>query len=432
HKLELFKHVYNHTPGPCRIVHGKGIGYEDMETLPNGLTLITSVRIGYEDMATIPNGLTLVTSVGIVNEDMETLPNGLTLITSGLVMPIASSTVSEHRKKHNGKGRIYLFDFNQPDKGIEELTIVGDQFNHSDFGPGGISLWKDKDKVAVMVVNHGSAVDTIEKFLFIAKDKQLKHVHTYRHPTIHMVNDVAMDTYHKQDEGFFTLNGLILSHDQQYLYTGETIPQKFHTFTRQKNGTLSRYQEFNVKTAIDNPTLDKDGNVLFGTHPIIWQVMGHTDNPETPAPSQVIKLHMKDGAVTKMTEVFADDGHTLYGSSVASLYNDAIESSQKAAFNQSSNEEISGIPDKGPSAYSTIGKINVNRNSVHKLLKNLKQHKATGLVLITYQHLYFKKQQMKWFPSFPNFIKSPLTNGQFPLLLFHAAFAAQSSHFLRE
>ena len=62
-------------------------------------------------------------------------------------MPIASSTVSEHRKKHNGKGRIYLFDFNQPDKGIEELTIVGGQFNHSDFGPGGISLWKDKGKL---------------------------------------------------------------------------------------------------------------------------------------------------------------------------------------------------------------------------------------------------------------------------------------------
>ncbi|XP_076098853.1 serum paraoxonase/arylesterase 1-like isoform X6 [Mytilus galloprovincialis] len=321
-KLELFKHVYNHTPGPCRIVPGEGIGYEDMETLPNGITIITS----------------------------------------GLVMPGASSTVSEHRKKHNGKGRIYLFDFNQPDKGIEELKIVGDQFNHSDFGPHGISLWKDKDKVTVMVVNHGSAVDTIEKFLFIAKDKQLKHLHTYRDPTIHMVNDVAMDSensfyftnyayyksglfhvleaviplaygnlmyydgkaYHKQDEGLFTLNGLVLSHDQKYLYTGETIPQKFHTFTRQKNGTLSRYQEFNVKTAIDNPTLDKDGNVLFGTHPIIWQVMGHTDNPETPAPSQVIKLHMKDGAVTKMTEVFADDGHTLYGSSVASLYNDAM------------------------------------------------------------------------------------------------------------
>lgn len=33
---------------------------------------------------------------------------------------------------------------------------------------------------------------------------------------------------------------------------------------------------------------------------------------------------MKDGAVTKMTEVFADDGHTLYGSSVASLYKDAM------------------------------------------------------------------------------------------------------------
>ncbi|XP_052058252.1 serum paraoxonase/arylesterase 1-like isoform X4 [Mytilus californianus] len=324
HSMEFLKYVYNHTPGPCRIVPGQGIGYEDMETLPNGLTLITS----------------------------------------GLVIPTTSPTVCEYRKKHNGKGRIYLFDFNKPEKGIEELTIVGDQFNQSDFGPHGISLykWKDQDKVTVMVVNHGSTGDTIEKFLFIAKDKQLKHVHTYRDPSIHFVNDVAMDSensfyftnfayykngllflleyiiplaygnliyydgkaYHKQYDGFVTINGLMLSHDQKYLYTGETIPQRFHTFTRQKNGTLSRYQEFNAKTALDNPTLDKDGNVLVGSHPILWQLMAHLDNPETPASSQVIKLHMKDGVVTKMTEVFSDNGHTLYGSSVASLYKDAM------------------------------------------------------------------------------------------------------------
>ncbi|XP_052058256.1 serum paraoxonase/arylesterase 1-like isoform X8 [Mytilus californianus] len=323
HSMEFLKYVYNHTPGPCRIVPGQGIGYEDMETLPNGLTLITS----------------------------------------GIVMPTASPKVHAYHKKHNRRGRIYLFDFNQPDKGIEELTIVGDQFNQSDFGPHGISLWKDnKGKVTVMVVNHDSTGDTLEKFVFMAKDKQLKHVHTYRDPSIHFVNDVAMDSensfyftnyayyksgflhlletiiplaygnlmyydgkaYHKQYDGFITTNGLMLSRDQKYLYMAEPVTKKFYTFTRQKNGTVKRYQEFNVKTAIDNPTLDKDGNVLLGAHPIVWQILAHLDDPENPAPSQVIKLHMKDGMVTKMTEVFSDDGHTLYRSSVASLYKDAM------------------------------------------------------------------------------------------------------------
>ncbi|XP_063428229.1 serum paraoxonase/arylesterase 1-like isoform X1 [Mytilus trossulus] len=323
HTLEIFKYVYNHTPGPCRIVPGEGIGYEDMETLPNGLTLITS----------------------------------------GLVMPSASPTVHAYHKKHNRKGRIYLFDFNHPDKGIEELTIVGDQFNQSDFGPHGISLWKDnKDKVTVMVVNHGSKEDSLERFLFIAKDKQLKHVQTYRDPNIHFINDVAMDSdnsfyftnyayykngllhllemvlplaygnlmyydgkaYHKQDEGFVTTNGLMLSRDQKYLYMAEPAPKKFHTFKRQKNGTVKRYQEFDVKTGIDNPTLDKDGNVLLGAHPIAWQILKHLDDPESQAPSQVIKLHMKDGVVTKMTEVLSDDGQLLSGSTVASLYKDAM------------------------------------------------------------------------------------------------------------
>ena len=61
----------------------------------------------------------------------------------GIILPIASPKVKEYQKKHNGKGRIYLLDFNQPDKGIEELKIVGNQFNQSDFAPHGIGIWHD-------------------------------------------------------------------------------------------------------------------------------------------------------------------------------------------------------------------------------------------------------------------------------------------------
>lgn len=323
HGLQVFKHVFNHTPGPCRIVPGKGLGYEDMETLPNGLTLITS----------------------------------------GLIMPTSSPKVKEYQKKHNGKGRIYLFDFNQPDKGIEELKIVGNQFNQSDFVPHDIGIWHDNtEKVIVLVVNHGSTHDSIEKFQFSAKDKQLTHLQTYIDPAIHFVNDVAMDSeesfyftnyayyktpfYHllemmiplrygnlmyydgnkfrKQDEGFVTPNGIVLSPDKMYLYMAEAVEKKVHTFRRHNNGTLTVHQALYLDTNPDNLLLDKDGNVLIGSHPIAWQALLHLDDPEHSAPSQVIKLYMKDGTVTRITELLSDDGHTLWGSTVASMYKDGM------------------------------------------------------------------------------------------------------------
>ncbi|KAL5006031.1 hypothetical protein ScPMuIL_017189 [Solemya velum] len=32
--------IFNHTPGPCKIVPGIDFGSEDMETMPDGLTLL--------------------------------------------------------------------------------------------------------------------------------------------------------------------------------------------------------------------------------------------------------------------------------------------------------------------------------------------------------------------------------------------------------
>ena len=43
----------------------------------------------------------------------------------------------------NRKGRIYKFDFNKPDSGVEEVKIVNAD-EMLDLNPHGISLWEDK------------------------------------------------------------------------------------------------------------------------------------------------------------------------------------------------------------------------------------------------------------------------------------------------
>ena len=55
-----------------------------------------------------------------------------------------SPLVAEHFRKHNIKGRIYLFDFKKMDAGVKELKIASTcQFNAETFHPHGIGVWED-------------------------------------------------------------------------------------------------------------------------------------------------------------------------------------------------------------------------------------------------------------------------------------------------
>ncbi|CAH1798229.1 unnamed protein product [Owenia fusiformis] len=138
--------LYNHRPGPCRIVKGIVEGSEDMQTLKDGLTLITGGMKRFDD----------------------------------------PSAVSE------ADGDVYLFDFNAPEGNAVKLEIKGDTFNKKTFNPHGISLYEDskQGKVFVFVVNHHPEGDRIEKFTFDRITKTLTHLHSTNHETLGILNDV--------------------------------------------------------------------------------------------------------------------------------------------------------------------------------------------------------------------------------------------------
>ncbi|KAJ8318831.1 hypothetical protein KUTeg_003922 [Tegillarca granosa] len=278
--FDFHKTVYNHQPGKCRLVPGVDYG----------------------------------------SEDMETLANGLTFITSGVILPSFSEMAKKYYRDHKVRGRIFLFDFNNPDKNAVELKITGD-LNQTDFVPHGIGSWQDPSsgRLLIYVVNHGSLDDTIEKFEYIDDKKELKHLHTYKDPAIYFVNDVAVleeekfyftnfayfrnrigglieallqinsgyivyfdgTKYTKVSDGYFLANGLALSLNKQYIYLC-TANKDMKIFERKDNGEL----------------------IL----------------------KQVLMLHMDTSGsnATGITELFLDNGHTLYASSSASLYKNQL------------------------------------------------------------------------------------------------------------
>lgn len=93
-------------------------------------------------------------------------------------------------------------------------------------------------------------------------------------------------------------------------------------YSRGENGRLELVNMRSLSTYVDNPTIiPETGNILIGAHPLVHKLLEHVENPDAAAPSQVLMLHIKDGYnITDVTELYSDEGRTLYGSSVASMW----------------------------------------------------------------------------------------------------------------
>ncbi|XP_052721229.1 serum paraoxonase/arylesterase 1-like isoform X2 [Crassostrea angulata] len=319
--LDYHKTVWNHRPGKCHIVEG------------------------------IDHG----------SEDMQTTKSGLTFITSGIDGPFFTSAMKEYHKKNNARGRIMLFNLEKPADGVRELMIVGNQFSYEDFAPHGISVLEEKDKIFLFVVVHRAEEDTVEKFEFLEKTLELKHLKTYKGTLVHLLNDVAAtghETFYTTEFGYYRnyighileqfiglsyghllyydgrdfipvseptymVNGITLSKDGRHVYTVSSPGKKFIVYKREANNRLTKMNEVELYTIPDNPTIDPvTGDVLLGCHPIGIKIAKHLNDPGNEStPSQVLMLHMdKSGTnVTGITELLSDNLE-LYGSTTATLY----------------------------------------------------------------------------------------------------------------
>ena len=113
-------HHNNVHPGKCRIVPGITCGSEQIVVTTDGLAFIT-------------NGLKLVTSCN----------------------PLFT------------KGRVYLFDFNNPGNNVTELKIISEIIDPSTFDPHGMDMIENLEQgtISIYVVNHAYKTESIEVFL---------------------------------------------------------------------------------------------------------------------------------------------------------------------------------------------------------------------------------------------------------------------------
>ncbi|XP_038047029.1 serum paraoxonase/arylesterase 1-like [Patiria miniata] len=311
--MGVHRHMFNHTPGPCRTIPGIDVGSEDITTLSNGVAIITS-------------------GVAIIEAEMDTI-----------------------------QGRIFSFDFNQPDKAVKEVKITGSSFNKTALKPVGMSAWEDPQtgKVSLFVVNKPlpPRTQSVELFDYDHKSNTLRHKKTVISDAIFSPNDViavSADTFYVTNDmrfgrlgplevvltlptgtvayydgseavqvasGLSGANGISKSQDGRYIYVSGLLDAQLNVFERGKDGrgSLLLRKKIDVHTSVDNINVDKAGDLWLGCHYLGYTLDLLTGNRWTGT-AQVLRMRLDADLNPDVREVLADDGKLLKGSSVASVY----------------------------------------------------------------------------------------------------------------
>lgn len=316
--LEPHRHMYNHSPGNCKIIPGIEYGSEGVALLEDGIVLVTS---GWHVPGTPPSGPSFLAR----------------------------------------------FDMKKPDEAVTRLEIVGDM-DQKDFNPQGIGFWKHPDKKGVYsigVINHNLNGERVELFTYNIKETKITHRRTILDDKFGVViNDLAMtgedsfyvtNMFHSKNSFIFTLewykyldwgsllyydgratrtvgsgysitNGITMSPDDRYVYMAEFGKQRMHILKRNQDNSVSTHEIVDLHTHPDNIYVSEvTGEVWIGTHPMHYTILDHLIDPKSPAPSQLIRLEMTpDHRVKSIQEAYSENGDRLTGASQAIRYKDAI------------------------------------------------------------------------------------------------------------
>ncbi|XP_070532150.1 serum paraoxonase/arylesterase 1-like [Ptychodera flava] len=324
-----FKTVYKHYPGHCRLVPGVESGSEDITVDSNGLAFISSGVRGFGNKS------------------------------DPLIQPPLL------------KGRIFLFDFNHPEKNAVEVALEGD-FDRENFCPLGISLYEDSttgEKKLFVINDHISNQNRIEIFRLEETTISLHHVKTIVGENLYNVNDlvaIGPETFYFTifmysmksiplawkvemysglslgsiglyndgkdmiiSSGYRFPDGINISPDERYLYVSTALNGELLVFARKTDHSITEIKRVGLHTDLDNIEVDREtGDLWIGCNPTLHLHIAHLENYANPGSSQVLRLRFGDQNSPfeniDVREVLMDDGSLIKGSSVASYYDNKM------------------------------------------------------------------------------------------------------------
>nr|XP_015804479.2 serum paraoxonase/arylesterase 2 [Nothobranchius furzeri] len=283
-------------------------------------------------------------------EDITILGHGLAFISTGLKYPgVPSGDVP---------GKIYTVDLNDPLLRPVELRMPRN-FDLESFNPHGISIYIDPsdDAVFLFVVNHPQHKSQVELFKYVEENRSLIHLKTIKHELLHSVNDIVAvgpESFYATNDHYFTneilksleiyllppwtnvvyyspkevkvvsdgytfANGINVSPDQKYIYVAAIFDHHVHVLERKEDNSLVPVKSVAVGSLCDNIEVEPEtGDLWMGCHPNARKIF--LFDPKDPPGSEVIRIQNIHSDHPVVTQVYADDGQVIMGSSVAAPY----------------------------------------------------------------------------------------------------------------
>lgn len=323
-----FKHITNHSPGPCKVIPAKG------------------------------------------SEDLAVLPDGLVFVSSEMRIQI---TLTFNKEYEDRKGKILTFNFNKPDEPPIELPLKN--FNRTGFNPHGISLYRDPSTgvVSLFVINHRAGEQVVEIFDFDRQTHSLIHRRSVIDELIWSPNNlyaIGPDSFYVTNDNFFNggnkllwllhfyllqdvlrgnivyfdgkksmiatsginANGINMDKDERFIFASTSIGRTVKVFRRRQDNTLELSQEIYFDSYIDNINVDPlTGNFWLVGIPRVTDAILHSTNVSHPSPSQVFEVKLGKPSTSgvafpdyEVREVYVNDGKELSFATTAIVYQDRL------------------------------------------------------------------------------------------------------------
>ncbi|GMT28185.1 hypothetical protein PFISCL1PPCAC_19482, partial [Pristionchus fissidentatus] len=319
------KRVYNHTPGPCRILQG-------IENGSAGIEYVSELRLAF-----ISNGLGAVDGEGI--------------------------------------GRILTYEFpektDQEQRKIHQATPLkiqrSEQFREDKFAPMGLSAFSSKGRISLYVINAHPERKCVEVFTFIKEKSLLQHRKSICDPKFNSLTSIAVvgaDRFFVTNLAYFNCGwmqmaelSLQLNFGSILLYSGKEAEYAekyfpspsgiFYDKTRERIVVSSMLNEiitiYSLKKDLSlNHSLDisllsspagiyvepKSGDIFAAFHPILNSLVFHwmgVKEERVVSPSQVLRVRIQeDGVSWVVTEPYANDGATISASNDVLYVNEQL------------------------------------------------------------------------------------------------------------
>ncbi len=271
---------------------------------------------------------------------------------TGLVFVSATERRSGEAAPDNG---LYAFPLDDPGA-VRRVSIDAP----ADFRPHGISLWRGETPegdplTRLFVISHPASGHQVLIYN-VAEDGALAHLRTVTDPALRSPNDLVAvgpeqfyatndvrfgDTWMGFTEAFLGLplgsiayfdgtegriaagglayaNGIATDPGGETLYASALIGRSVHVFEREREtGALTRTRRISVPLGLDNIEIAPTGDLVIGGHPDIFAFLDHQSDPETPAPSQVVRVDPDSG---EHETIFYSDGEAISASSVGAVH----------------------------------------------------------------------------------------------------------------